>query len=158
MSATIRRSLTHAVVLVSALLALTVSVGFSPVLTPRADAVSSVQVRGQVLRIAASRQGAPYVYGAAGPSTFDCSGFTQWVYARVGRQLPHNAEAQSQSVRHVPASARQPGDLVFFSSGGHVYHVGIYAGGDSIWHSPHTGSSVHRERLWTHAVSYGRVL
>jgi cell wall-associated NlpC family hydrolase len=120
--------------------------------------VSSVQVRGEVLRIAASRQGAPYVYGAAGPSTFDCSGFTQWVYTRVGRQLPHNAEAQSQSVRHVPASARRPGDLVFFSSGGHVYHVGIYAGGDSIWHSPHTGSSVHRERLWTHAVSYGRVL
>jgi cell wall-associated NlpC family hydrolase len=154
MSATIRRSLTHAVVLVSALLALTVAMDFSPVFAPRAEAMS-MKARQQVVHIAASKRGTPYVYGASGPRAFDCSGFTRWVFARVGRQLPRTADAQSHAVRHVRASDRRPGDLVFFGSG-HVYHVGIYAGGDSIWHSPRPGHSVHRERLWTHAVSYGR--
>jgi cell wall-associated NlpC family hydrolase len=46
---------------------------------------------------------------------------------------------------------------VFFRSGGHVYHVGIYAGRGAIWHAPRTGERVHGERLWTRAVSYGRV-
>lgn len=156
MSATIRRSLTHAVVLVSVLLALTVAIGFSPVVTPRADAMS-MRAGQAVVHIAASKRGTPYVYGASGPRAFDCSGYTRWVFAKVGRHLPRTADAQSHAVRHVRGSDRRPGDLVFFRSGGHVYHVGIYAGGDSIWHSPRPGRSVHRERLWTHAVSYGRV-
>ena len=46
---------------------------------------------------------------------------------------------------------------MFFHSGGRVYHVGIYAGGNTIWHAPHTGAWVHRERIWTRAVSYGRI-
>lgn len=155
MSATIRRSLSHALVLVSALVALTVAVGFSPLMAPRADAMS-MKARDQVLSIAASKRGTPYVYGATGPRAFDCSGYTRWVFAKIGRHLPRTADAQSNSVRHVRASDRRPGDLVFFGSG-HVYHVGIYAGRDSIWHAPRPGRSVHREHLWTHAVSYGRV-
>ena len=61
------------------------------------------------------------------------------------------------AVRHVGRSARHRGDLVFFQPGGHVYHVAIYAGHNSVWHSPRPGQRVKREHLWTNAVSYGRV-
>jgi cell wall-associated NlpC family hydrolase len=111
----------------------------------------------RVLHIAASKRGTPYRWGAAGPRSFDCSGYTQWVFARVGRQLPHNAAAQKRTTRHVTRAHRRAGDLVFFASRGHVYHVGIYAGHNEIWHAPRTGERVHRERLWTRHVTYGRV-
>jgi cell wall-associated NlpC family hydrolase len=150
MSATFRRLSTSVLILVAALVASTFLV------SPSANAMS-VQARSRVVHVAASKAGTPYVYGASGPSAFDCSGFTRWVYAKVGRHLPRTSSAQAGAVRHVSASDRRPGDLVFFSSGGHVYHVAIYAGGDSVWHAPRPGESVHREHLWTHAVSYGRV-
>lgn len=150
MSATFRRLSTSVLILVAALVASTFLV------SPSANAMS-VQARSRVVHVAASKAGTPYVYGATGPSAFDCSGFTRWVYAKVGRHLPRTSSAQAGAVRHVRASDRRPGDLVFFSSGGHVYHVAIYAGGDSVWHAPRPGESVHREHLWTHAVSYGRV-
>ena len=150
MSATFRRLFTPVLILVAAFVASTFLV------SPSANAMS-VQARSRVVHVAASKAGTPYVYGASGPSAFDCSGFTRWVYAKVGRHLPLTSSAQAGAVRHVRASDRRPGDLVFFSSGGHVYHVAIYAGGDSVWHAPRPGESVHREHLWTHAVSYGRV-
>jgi cell wall-associated NlpC family hydrolase len=150
MSATFRRLFTPVLILVAALVASTFLV------SPAANAMS-VQARSRVVHVAASKAGTPYVYGASGPSAFDCSGFTRWVYAKVGRHLPRTSSAQAGAVRHVSASDRRPGDLVFFSSGGHVYHVAIYAGGDSVWHAPRPGESVHREHLWTHAVSYGRM-
>jgi cell wall-associated NlpC family hydrolase len=126
------------------------------VLSPSARAITR-NTGERVVHIAASKKGTPYRYGAAGPRTFDCSGFTSWVFARVGRQLPHNSAAQRHAVRHITRAHRRPGDLVFFASHGRVYHVGIYAGHDRIWHAPHTGSRVHRERLWTRRVTYGRV-
>jgi cell wall-associated NlpC family hydrolase len=60
-------------------------------------------------------------------------------------------------VYHVSRAARHRGDLVFFSSGRHVYHVAIYAGHNSVWHSPRPGQRVKREHLRTNAVSYDRV-
>ena len=150
MSATIRRLFLPALLLVGAL------VGSSTLVAPSADAMTA-QTQLRVVRIAASKAGAPYVYGAAGPRAFDCSGYTRWVFARLGRYLPHNAAAQSGAVRHVRAADRRPGDLVFFHSGGHVYHVAIYAGRNSVWHAPRPGERVHRERLWTRSVFYGRV-
>ena len=150
MSSTLRRLFTPALVLVGTLVA-------SPLLaTPSADA-KTAPVRDRVVHIAASKAGTPYRYGATGPSAFDCSGFTRWVYSKVGRHLPRTSSAQAGAARHVPASDRHRGDLVFFSSGGQVYHVAIYAGGDSVWHAPRPGETVHREHLWTNAVSYGRV-
>ena len=82
----------------------------------------------------------PYLWGGASPAGFDCSGFTMYVYARFGKGLPHNAEMQRQSVAAVPAGQEQPGDLVFF--GIPAYHVGIYIGGGSMVHAPHTGTYV----------------
>jgi cell wall-associated NlpC family hydrolase len=149
MSATFRRSLARALVVLG------VVVTSSSLAVP-ADAMT-VQTRERVVHIAASKKGTPYRYGAVGPNAFDCSGYTRWVFARVGRHLPRTSSAQAGAVRRVSRSARRSGDLVFFRSGGHVYHVGIYAGHGYVWHAPRTGQRVHREKLWTRAVSYGRV-
>ncbi|WP_069817016.1 C40 family peptidase [Streptomyces sp. TP-A0874] len=111
----------------------------------------------KALRIAASKKGAPYQYGAVGPHRFDCSGLTLYAFGRAGKQLPRTADAQFRSARRISAAERAPGDLVFFHSAGHVYHVGIYAGQGKIWHSPKSGSVVRLEKIWTEAVRYGRV-
>ena len=149
MSSTFRRLFTPVLVLVGTLFASLLLVA------PSADA-KAAPAR-DVVSIAASKAGTPYRYGATGPNAFDCSGFTRWVYAKTGRHLPRTSSAQAGAARHVSASNRQPGDLVFFNDGGGVYHVAIYAGGDSVWHAPRPGETVHREHLWTNAVSYGRV-
>jgi cell wall-associated NlpC family hydrolase len=153
MSATIRRSLLHALVLVLTVLgALLASLSLS---SP-AEAMSA-QARSHVVHVAASKAGTPYRYGAAGPRAFDCSGYTKWVFSKIGRHLPRTSSAQAGAVRHVSRANRHRGDLVFFRSGGHVYHVGIYAGHNSVWHAPRPGQRVHREHIWTRSVSYGRV-
>jgi cell wall-associated NlpC family hydrolase len=153
MSATIRRSLLHALILVLTVVGALVA---SLSLGSPAEAMSA-QASNRVVHVAASKAGTPYRYGADGPRAFDCSGFTKWVFAKMGRHLPRTASAQSGAVRHVSRAHRHRGDLVFFSSGGHVYHVGIYAGHNSVWHAPRPGERVHREHLWTRSVSYGRV-
>ena len=153
MSATIRRSLLHALILVLTVLGAVVA---SLTLVSPAEAMTA-QARNHVVHIAASKAGTPYRYGASGPRAFDCSGYTKWVFSKMGRHLPRTASAQSGAVRHVGRAARHRGDLVFFRSGGHVYHVAIYAGHNRVWHSPRPGQSVKREHLWTSAVSYGRV-
>lgn len=111
----------------------------------------------KALQVAASKKGAPYRYGASGPSRFDCSGLTLYSFKRVGKKLPRTAQQQYNKTRHVSASARKRGDLVFFHSGRSIYHVGIYAGGGKIWHSPKTGAVVRLERIWSRSVWYGRV-
>ena len=67
----------------------------------------------QVLAEAARHDGAPYSYGAAGPSSFDCSGFTSYVYRQLGISLPRTSYAQYATTRHLPASLAVPGDLIF---------------------------------------------
>jgi cell wall-associated NlpC family hydrolase len=94
---------------------------------------------GGVVGIAMGYLGTPYVYGGASPSGFDCSGFVMYVFSQVGVSLPHNAAAQYGSGTPVDRSQLQPGDLVFFNGLG---HVGIYVGGGSFIHSPHTGDVV----------------
>ncbi|WP_063732955.1 C40 family peptidase [Streptomyces sp. RTd22] len=126
----------------------------APGVPQQADAAT---VAAKALRIAASKKGAPYVYGAAGPRRFDCSGLTQYAYKRAGKRLPRTAAAQYNRTRHVKVSARKRGDLVFFHAGGSVYHVGLYAGSGRIWHAPKAGTVVRLERIWTGKVSYGHV-
>ncbi len=111
----------------------------------------------KALDVAASKEGAPYKYGASGPHRFDCSGLTLYSFKTAGRSLPRSAQAQYGSSRHVRAKDRLRGDLVFFHRGRSVYHVGIYAGGNKIWHSPRTGALVRLERIWSKGVWYGRV-
>jgi cell wall-associated NlpC family hydrolase len=110
----------------------------------------------KAIKVAAAKKGAPYRWGAVGPTRFDCSGLTLYSFKKVGKSLPRTAQQQYNKVRHISASQRQVGDLVFFHSGSHVYHVGIYAGAGKIWHAPHTGAVVRLERIWTKSVWYGR--
>ncbi len=94
---------------------------------------------GGVVGIAMQYLGIPYVYGGSTPSGFDCSGFIMYVYAKLGVSLPHNAAAQYGYGTPVDRSQLQPGDLVFFNGLG---HNGIYVGGGTFIHSPHTGDVV----------------
>jgi cell wall-associated NlpC family hydrolase len=96
----------------------------------------------EVVALAQRELGDPYVFGAAGPDAFDCSGLTMYVYAQIGIGLPHAATAQQQMSTPVPINALQPGDLVFFGGPGASYHVGIYVGGGTMIAAPHTGAVV----------------
>ncbi|WUI00055.1 NlpC/P60 family protein [Spirillospora sp. NBC_00431] len=94
----------------------------------------------QALRYAMSKIGDPYVWGAAGPNSFDCSGLTMWAYKQVGIHLPHYTGSQWNAGTHVSRSELQPGDLVFFHSD--LHHMGIYVGNGKMLHAPHTGDVV----------------
>lgn len=94
---------------------------------------------GGVVGIAMQYLGTPYVYGGESPSGFDCSGFTMYVYSRVGVSIPRTVSTQYAVGVPVSRSELQAGDLVFFNGLG---HVGIYIGGGSFIHSPHTGDVV----------------
>ncbi|WP_370079180.1 C40 family peptidase [Streptacidiphilus sp. MAP12-16] len=124
-----------------------------PGLCPEAGA-TTVEVR--ALGIAASKQGAPYQWGATGPNRFDCSGLTYFAYRKAGKRLPRTAQAQYNRAQHIARSGLRPGDLVFFHHGNHVYHVGMYAGGGKMWDAPHTGARVRLERIWNTPVWFGR--
>ncbi|HEU5155591.1 MAG TPA: C40 family peptidase [Streptosporangiaceae bacterium] len=93
-----------------------------------------------VVNAALSRVGLPYVYGAAGPSSFDCSGLMLWAYAKVGVSLPHYTGAQYNLGTHVSRDQLRPGDIVFFYSD--LGHNGMYLGGGKMVHAPRTGKNV----------------
>jgi peptidoglycan DL-endopeptidase CwlO len=109
---------------------------------------------GGVVGYAMQFLGRPYVWGGASPAGFDCSGFTMYVYAHFGVSLPHNAAAQYGYGSPVSRNDLQPGDLVFFDGLG---HVGIYVGGGSFIHAPHTGDVVKISSLtgWYAATFVG---
>jgi len=93
-----------------------------------------------VVQEALKELGKPYVYAAAGPDSFDCSGLVMYVYAKFGVHVPHFAAYQADYGRRVSYGELQPGDLVFFGSP--IHHVGIYAGNGLFIHAPHTGDVV----------------
>ncbi|KQX65755.1 C40 family peptidase [Angustibacter sp. Root456] len=124
---------------------------------PAASAAVPTVVGLRAVHVAATRKGAVYRLGSQGPHAFDCSGLTRWSYARIGKRLPRTAQQQWAATAHIRASSRRPGDLVFFFSGRHVYHVAMYAGHGYIWHAPKPGSRVKHVKLWTSHVRYGRV-
>jgi cell wall-associated NlpC family hydrolase len=140
---------------------LTAAAVAAPSLLPEAaQSAEAAALSAKALNVAASKKGSPYQWGATGPYRFDCSGLTLYSFKRAGKTLPRTAAAQYNSTRHISASSRKAGDLVFFHTGSSrssVYHVGIYAGSGKIWHAPKTGSKVRLEKIWTSSVWYGRV-
>ncbi len=135
-------------------LLLVAALALSAFQAPTADALTMREnkVRDS-LSVAKNQKGDPYVYGAAGPNRFDCSGLTQFSYGRAGLYLPRTSDAQYRYVRHIDKSNIRRGDLMFFLNSGGVYHVGIFVGrnnGDAyILHASRPGTVVHRERVWT---------
>ncbi|MFW6773483.1 C40 family peptidase [Nocardioides sp. CPCC 205120] len=112
----------------------------------------------RVLKAAQSLQGVKYRYGGTTPSGgFDCSGFVRYVYAKVNKPLPRTSGQMASAVHQISRASVKTGDLVFFRSGGRVYHVAIYAGNNNVWHAPGTGERVKLERIWTSNVTFGRV-
>ncbi|WP_306185549.1 MULTISPECIES: C40 family peptidase [unclassified Streptomyces] len=138
--------------------ALTIAaVGGSIVVPGFAPDASAAALATKALKIAASKKGSPYQWGATGPRRFDCSGLTLYSFKKAGKRLPRTAAQQYNKTRHISSHSRRAGDLVFFHSGSYVYHVGIYAGGGKIWHAPKTGDVVRLQKIWTRSVWYGRV-
>ena len=95
---------------------------------------------GAAVQYALAQVGDAYVYGAAGPSAFDCSGLTMMAWAQAGVGLPHSSSAQFGAGPHISASALQPGDLVFYYSP--ISHVGMYIGNGLIVHAANPGAGV----------------
>ena len=108
---------------------------------------------GSVLSTAARYVGSSYRMGGTSPSGWDCSGYTQYVFARHGKNLPRTAEQQRRSSTRV--SSPQPGDLVFF--GAPAWHVGIYAGNGKMYDAGNPRVNTVKRSIWTSAVTYGRV-
>ncbi|MEV4343253.1 NlpC/P60 family protein [Actinoplanes sp. NPDC049596] len=104
----------------------------------------------KILAEARRHVGALYLYGAAGPHRFDCSGFTMYVYRKsVGVKLPHKAHSQQRYGRGVSKSAKKPGDLLISRRGSYGYHAAIYAGNGYIYDSPHSGARVSKRKIFS---------
>jgi hypothetical protein len=110
-----------------------------------AGLVTRTQVR-TMLSAALSRVGMPYVWGAAGPDAFDCSGLVQWSFGRAGVIMPRVAADQAGTGPSVPVNQLQPGDLLFYhtdpAAPGYVSHVAIYLGGGRMIQAPQPGMNV----------------
>ena len=105
---------------------------------------------------ASRHAGKPYAYGATGPDAFDCSGFVQYVYGRVGVSLPRTSREQAAAARPVARGSEQLGDLIIFRSGGTVTHLGIYAGDGTMWVARRTGTTVTRQAIYSSSYTVGR--
>ena len=112
----------------------------APVASPPAANVPVSGRAGVAVATARAQLGKPYVWAAAGPGSFDCSGLTMYSWAAAGVSLPHSSSMQMSSGTRVSVSALQPGDLVFY--GMPVHHVAIYVGGGQVIHAPQSGDVV----------------
>jgi peptidoglycan DL-endopeptidase CwlO len=121
--------------------------GRPPSRHPTRGPVSASGIGARVVAFALSKVGDSYVWGASGPSAWDCSGLTMKAYASVGITLPHSSAAQYNSGRRISASALQPGDLVFYYSP--IHHVGIYIGGGMIVNAANPGAGVTTDPLFS---------
>ncbi|MEV5352870.1 NlpC/P60 family protein [Streptomyces sp. NPDC052693] len=103
--------------------------------------------------VAAARSalGKPYVWGANGPTGFDCSGLMQWSYAQAGVSLPRTSQAQRFAGRQVPLSEARPGDLVVYRAD--ASHVGMYMGDGQVIHAPYPGAPVRYDPVGMMPVS-----
>jgi cell wall-associated NlpC family hydrolase len=108
------------------------------------------------LRAALTQRGKPYVWGAAGPDSYDCSGLVEWAFAQEGISLPHYTGSQWDSGMHVSRADLEPGDLVFFFAD--ISHVGLYIGNGLMVDAPSTGQVVQVQPVfWDSYVGAVRI-
>jgi peptidoglycan DL-endopeptidase CwlO len=124
---------------------------------PLIDLPTANTIGAQALQFALSKRGDPYVWGAAGPGSFDCSGLVLWAYAQVGISLPHFTGDQWNMGVHVARADLQPGDLVFFYPD--IGHVGLYIGNGLMVDAPNFGEVVQVEPvMWDVYVGAVRIV
>jgi cell wall-associated NlpC family hydrolase len=124
---------------------------------PNINIPTANTIGAQALRLALTKRGDPYVWGAAGPSSFDCSGLVLWAYAQVGISLPHFTGDQWNMGVHVARADLQPGDLVFFYPD--IGHVGLYIGNGLMVDAPNFGETVQVEPvMWDVYVGAVRIV
>lgn len=122
----------------------------APVTAPAAIAAPRAAVQapstGQaIVNAVRSKVGAPYGWGAAGPSAFDCSGLTSWAYQQAGKTIPRTSQAQANQGQSVSLNALQPGDIIAYYGG--ASHVGIYVGNGMIIDALNSNSPVAERPL-----------
>jgi len=111
---------------------------------------------GVAIKAAISQLGIRYRWGASSPGVaFDCSGLTQWAWAKAGVSIPRVSRSQYSALLRVPISQAQPGDLLFSQTS--FFHVGIYIGNGQMIHAPRTGDVVKISTVtWTRVIGVGR--
>jgi cell wall-associated NlpC family hydrolase len=121
---------------------------------PLRDGRASPAAR-KAVEVALAQLGSPYVWGAEGPATFDCSGLTSFAYAAAGVTIPRVSRSQFAayaSLRPVDPLHLVPGDLVFFADNpgnpSTIHHVGMYIGRGLMVEAPHTGAVVRTSSIW----------
>lgn len=119
------------------------------------------KLRQDIVKVALSKRGCNYVWGATGPSEFDCSGLTQWAYKQMGISIPRVAASQAQSGQKVNKSDLKIGDLIFFRTdkgSSRISHVGMYVGNGQMVHAPAPGYKVQKANIystyWTRAYAW----
>ncbi len=113
----------------------------------------------RAISFARSQLGKPYVFGATGPGSYDCSGLTMRAWEAAGRDIPRLAASQYLGIQHITAGELRPGDLVFWgSSPSGIYHVAMYLGGGMLIEAPRPGRSVNIESMygWIAPSYFGR--
>ncbi|MGX1884238.1 NlpC/P60 family protein [Streptomyces sp. NPDC055287] len=120
--------------------------------TPPLPGGAPASSRASAAVLAAQRAvGKPYIWGANGPSGFDCSGLTQWSYAQAGVSLPRTSQAQRYAGRQVSLDQAQPGDLVAYRDD--ASHIGMYMGNGQVVHAPYPGAPVRYDPVGMMPVS-----
>lgn len=116
------------------------------------DMPSANVLAGKAIDYADDQLGKPYVWGAAGPAAFDCSGLTQMAWKASGVDIPKYSQTQyTQGGAHIALEQAQPGDLVFWGHGREpaaIHHVALYLGNNEVLHAPQPGESVERTKMW----------
>ena len=114
---------------------------------------------GDAISTAKQFLGRSYVWGGSNPSTgFDCSGLVQWSYKQAGVSLPRTASQQYLATQRISASEARVGDLVFFSYGSGIAHVGIYLGNNTMIDAQNKGVVIESLDWWNqYLVGFGRI-